>query len=178
MSTPTESQLRQAIVDTAKTQVGKPYQWGGDSPKTGFDCSGLVSWAYSQHGLSVPHNSEEAFAGGKSVGYPGIADPVFFRGSCSGNESPPCHEAMYIGGGQVIVAPHTGANVQITDLAKIAAADTYMGARTYIGAQTTGTNISPTSLAGAGCALPTVYVLAMFALLPFDPGLAITMRVI
>lgn len=48
------SKTGQSIADAATTQLGKPYSWGDETPEDGFDCSGLVFWAYSQAGINLP----------------------------------------------------------------------------------------------------------------------------
>ena len=48
------SETGQSIADAATTQLGKPYSWGDETPEDGFDCSGLVFWAYSQAGINLP----------------------------------------------------------------------------------------------------------------------------
>lgn len=141
---------------TALAQVGKPYVWGADSPRIGFDCSGLVTYAYQVHGVSVPHNSEQAWAAGQKVATPDLADPVFFHGSCSGSEAPPCHEAMYVGNGNVVVAPFPGARVEVRPMSSFG---DYMGARSFLpssGVLGAGPSPAPAgasaSAAGIGCA--------------------------
>jgi peptidoglycan DL-endopeptidase CwlO len=89
--------------------LGVPYVWGGASP-SGFDCSGLVMYVYAQLGISLPHytvaqwNATEAIA--PSQMEPG--DLVFFDGLG--------HVGIYIGGGEFVDAPHTGAFVRIDSL--------------------------------------------------------------
>src|SRR5262249_36950965 len=80
---------------------GVPYVWGGSSPG-GFDCSGLVMWAYSQVGVSLPHSSYAQYNMGVSVPRDQLepGDLVFFDGLG--------HEGLYIGGGMFVHAPHTG----------------------------------------------------------------------
>lgn len=58
MSSGVSSQVKTAVKD-AEAQVGKPYVWGGDSPATSLDCSGLVEWAYKQAGVSLPRTSQQ-----------------------------------------------------------------------------------------------------------------------
>src|SRR5690606_18218088 len=49
------------VVQLAASQIGKPYVWGGASPETSFDCSGLVQWTYRQIGISVPRTAQQQF---------------------------------------------------------------------------------------------------------------------
>ena len=51
----------------ARDAVGVPYRWGGESPETGFDCSGLVRWAYGRVGIDLPHNSYALYGTGRRV---------------------------------------------------------------------------------------------------------------
>lgn len=97
--------------------VGTPYNWGGAAPSEGFDCSGLVKWAWGRQGVTLPHNAigqyyvSSQVAG--AVGRDGrlrydrlaIGDLLFFNGFG--------HVAIYLGHGYVVDAPHTGTLVQI-----------------------------------------------------------------
>jgi peptidoglycan DL-endopeptidase CwlO len=93
-------------------EVGAPYFWGGTSPKTGFDSSGLVVWAYAQQGIRLPHYTEAIFKlkratpVSRSALKPG--DLVFFNDAS--------HMGIYIGGGRFVHAPRTGATVTIASL--------------------------------------------------------------
>ena len=51
----------------ALAAVGVPYHWGGESPSSGFDCSGLVRWAYGRVGVELPHNSYALYREGRRV---------------------------------------------------------------------------------------------------------------
>jgi len=97
------------VVGVAMQFLGVPYVWGGSSPR-GFDCSGLVSYAFAQIGISVPHSSYEQYAMGIPVSMSQLqpGDLVFFTGAS--------HVGIYIGGGQFIHAPHTGDVVKISSL--------------------------------------------------------------
>lgn len=105
---PTGSQ----VVAEAEKFLGVPYQWGGTSPTTGFDCSGLVQYVYGKLGVSLPRTSEQQATVGTPVANLASAQPgdlVFFEPSASG----PGHVGIYIGNGQMVDAPHTGTSVQI-----------------------------------------------------------------
>jgi peptidoglycan DL-endopeptidase CwlO len=105
-----------AAVNVAERYLGVPYVWGGESP-SGFDCSGLVAYAYAQIGKSLPH-----YTGAQYGMFPKVplnqlqpGDLVFYYGLS--------HEAMYIGGGMVIQAPHTGAFVENTSMSSMGTPD-------------------------------------------------------
>lgn len=103
-----------SIVEVARRYLGTKYVWGGASPKTGFDCSGLLQWAAAQSGLKIPRTTYEQVKAGTPV-QPGQlreGDAVFF-----GSPSNVHHVGIYIGGGKFLEAPHTGAVVRISTLA-------------------------------------------------------------
>jgi cell wall-associated NlpC family hydrolase len=109
------------VVGIAMQYLGTPYVWGGASP-SGFDCSGLVMYVYSQVGVSLPHSSYAQYGAGVAVSYDQLqaGDLVFFDGLG--------HVGIYVGNGMFIHSPHTG------DVVKISAmsgwyASTYVGAR-------------------------------------------------
>ena len=97
------------VVGVAMRYLGVPYVWGGASPR-GFDCSGLVMYAFAQVGVSLPHSSYAQYGMGTPVSMSQLqpGDLVFFAGAS--------HEGIYIGGGQFIHAPHTGDVVKISSL--------------------------------------------------------------
>lgn len=99
----------QGILEAADAQIGKPYVWGAESPaEGGFDCSGLIDWAYRQAGVKLPGRltTQTAMKQGISVkGKPyRPGDWLITNGGQ--------HMVMYVGNGQVIAAPRTGERVQ------------------------------------------------------------------
>jgi cell wall-associated NlpC family hydrolase len=122
------------VVSLAMQYLGIPYKWGGASPTTGFDCSGLVQYVYAQVGISLPHytvsqwNYPGAVPVPKNQLQPG--DLVFFNGLD--------HVGIYIGYGDFIDAPHTGADVEIDSLSESWFASRYDGARRIVGAAVGG----------------------------------------
>lgn len=99
-----------AAVQYAYAQLGKPYYYGGSGPDS-FDCSGLTMMAWSAAGVSLPHNAAAQQAEIPAVSLADLepGDLVFYG-------SPAYHVTIYIGGGRVIAAPHTGTVVQIQSL--------------------------------------------------------------
>lgn len=107
------------LVKTAATKLGKPYVFGAEGPNA-FDCSGLMQWAYAQHGIKLPRVTGDQVKVGQAVAkgqwQPG--DLIF----SSWDGKPHSHVGMYAGDNRIIVAPSTGKNVQYTTLGP-----TYMG---------------------------------------------------
>ena len=95
-------------VAAAMSQQGTPYVWGGSSPG-GFDCSGLVMWAWGRAGVNLPHFSGAQMASTAPVPFNAMqpGDLIFY--GPGGSE----HVAMYIGGGQMVEATHTGDFVRV-----------------------------------------------------------------
>ena len=110
------------VVGIAMQYLGVPYKWGGASP-SGFDCSGLIMYAYAQIGVSLPHYTGSLWGMGVAVSQGDLqpGDLVFFNGLG--------HAGIYVGGGSFIHAPHTGDVVKISSLSDSWYAQTYMGAR-------------------------------------------------
>ncbi|MFF2325874.1 MULTISPECIES: NlpC/P60 family protein [unclassified Streptomyces] len=103
---PAGSARAAAAVMAVRQALGRPYVWGASGP-AGFDCSGLMQWAYAQAGVSLPRTSQAQRYAGRMVplseARPG--DLVAYRADAS-------HIAMYVGDGQVVHAPYPGAPVR------------------------------------------------------------------
>jgi cell wall-associated NlpC family hydrolase len=123
------------VVSLAMQYLGVPYQWGGASPQTGFDCSGLVTYVFGRLGVSLPHFAAAQWESPDGVWVsphrlkPG--DLVFFTGS-DGTRKAPGHVGIYVGDGYLIDAPHTGAFVQVDSLDEGWFAHKYVGARRIV----------------------------------------------
>lgn len=94
----------------AYAQLGKPYQWGGAGPNS-FDCSGLTMRSWGAAGVSLPHS-----AAGQQGELPRVSLSALEPGDLVFYGDPAFHTAIYIGGGRIIQAPHTGAVVEISSL--------------------------------------------------------------
>lgn len=106
------------VIAAALSVVGVPYVWGGSDPQVGFDCSGLVQWAYTQAGVALPRTTPEQISVGLAVTVGDLqpGDLVFTRGGPTGRVRDLGHVAIYVGGGSVVVAPRTGADVSVRAL--------------------------------------------------------------
>ena len=97
----------------AAKMVGKPYRYGGASPATGFDCSGLVQFSYRQVGVSVPRSTEEQLRASKPVrGAMRRGDLLFF--DQEGKKK--SHVGIYLGKGWFVHAPSSGKRVRTDTL--------------------------------------------------------------
>lgn len=101
---PTNTQAEK-VVAFVYAQVGKPYVFGASGPNS-YDCSGLTSAAWASVGISIPRTSQEQWAGLPHVPTSDMqpGDILVFNGAG--------HVGIYVGGGMMIDAPHTGLNVQ------------------------------------------------------------------
>lgn len=108
-TTPASGNFAIAIA-AAESQIGVPYVWAGDTPGRGFDCSGLVMWAYSKAGISFPHSAEGQYEDTAHIPLSALApgDLVFWGSGGYVN-----HVGIYVGGGNILDAPHSGTTVQI-----------------------------------------------------------------
>ena len=107
-------------VRIANRLTGIRYVWGGASPRSGFDCSGLVQYVYGKLGISLPHYTVSQYRQGRSVSRSSLrpGDLVFFYGLG--------HVGIYAGHGKYIHAPRRGSTVR---WASLASNPGYYGAR-------------------------------------------------
>jgi cell wall-associated NlpC family hydrolase len=100
------------VVAYARHFLGVPYSWGGATPRSGFDCSGLVRFVYGHFGIPLPHSSWADLTRGRRVPRRWLraGDLVFFAGAS--------HVGIYVGRGRFIDAPHTGSVVRISTMAE------------------------------------------------------------
>lgn len=97
-------------VQAALTQVGTPYSWGGAAPG-GFDCSGLVMWAFQQAGIALPHSSQAQANGGQPVSLSDLqpGDVLTFYSDAS-------HSGIYVGDGMMIHSSTYGQPVRVVPM--------------------------------------------------------------
>jgi cell wall-associated NlpC family hydrolase len=97
--------LREDIVETALDQVGEDYEYGGNNPSDGFDCSGLVQYSYAENGIKLPRTAAEQRNAGKHIklaeAKPG--DLLFYN--FKGAKPTGWHVAIYLGDGEAVHAP-------------------------------------------------------------------------
>jgi cell wall-associated NlpC family hydrolase len=109
----------------ALSYLGTPYHWGAEGPG-GFDCSGLMQWAYAHEGVSIPRVTTQQIQAGIYVPRDRLApgDLVFFDGGQ--------HVGMYLGQGAFVQAPHTGDVVKVSSLnSGYYASEYFAGIRVY-----------------------------------------------
>lgn len=110
------------MIRRATSQLGVPYSWGGgnaDGPSrgidqgantVGFDCSGLILYAFAGVGIKLEHCSGTEYNSGRKIPSSQMqrGDLIFYGPNASQ------HEAMYLGNEQMIEAPYTGSVVEIS----------------------------------------------------------------
>jgi peptidoglycan DL-endopeptidase CwlO len=102
-----------AVIAYAQAQLGKPYGWGASGPGS-FDCSGLTLMAWQQAGVYLSHYTGAQWSETSRVAISDLrpGDLVFF-----GYSGPSSHHVgLYVGGGQMIEAPHAGAVVRYASI--------------------------------------------------------------
>ncbi len=93
--------------------ITPPYVWGATGPNA-FDCSGLVQWSFAQAGIRMPRVAAEQFLTGvhETLAQAQPGDLLFWTYD-SGNPTYVDHTAIYLGEGKMVVAPHSGADVEV-----------------------------------------------------------------
>ena len=127
--TPQQAQTSNAVLFRAIGLVGTPYRWGGNTPQSGFDCSGLVDYVYRDAaGIGLPRTADAM----ESLDLPAVArdrlqpgDLVFFRGK--GRRVG--HVGIYVGEGRFVHAPNEGGTVRLDALDGAYWKDHYAGAK-------------------------------------------------
>ncbi|GLR09435.1 endopeptidase [Mixta theicola] len=122
---------RETAMNKLMSQLGKPYLWGGTSPHTGFDCSGLVWYAYKDVvRFKIPRTANEMYhlRDAAPINREALekGDLVFFR---INNRGAADHVGVYLGNGRFIQSPRTGKDIQISQL------DDDYWQRHYVGAR-------------------------------------------
>lgn len=104
------------MIDEAEEHLGVPYVWGGEDP-SGFDCSGLVQWAFAQHGITVPRVAADQWGAGERIEYADAerGDLLFWRNDPTAPNRI-SHVAIYLGDDTMLEAPRTGSVVKYSDV--------------------------------------------------------------
>ena len=117
------------IANFAMTFVGYSYVYGGASPSSGFDCSGLVYYCYGQFGYKLNRVADDQMDNGTAVSYDNlqVGDLVFFGSGSYAN-----HVGIYIGSGNFVHAANPSSGVRVSSLNETYYATRYIGARRII----------------------------------------------
>jgi len=104
-----------AAAALAAKMVGKPYKYGGSSPSSGFDCSGLVQYSFRHAGVTLPHNTLQQRSASRLVKVSELrrGDLLFFDQEGKKNS----HVGIYLGDGRFVHAPSSGKSVRNDALA-------------------------------------------------------------
>ena len=119
------------VLKVAREQLGKPYVYGATGPDS-FDCSGLTSYVFKNGaGITLPRTSKDQSTAGRYVSKSELqpGDLIFFNTSGSGIS----HVGIYIGNNEMIHAPSSGKNVEVTKITSNYWASKYVTARRIIG---------------------------------------------
>ena len=103
------------VIPTAERYIGVPYKWGGESPKTGFDCSGYTQFVFAKHGVKLPRTSRtQALVGQQIMDYRVLraGDLIMFAES----GKPISHVAIYAGKDRILHSSRSGSGVRYDDL--------------------------------------------------------------
>jgi len=133
--TPTEnpSPAAEDVLFRALGLVGTPYRWGGNTPDSGFDCSGLIGFVYRDAaGIALPRSTRDMIVmRAPNIGREQLqsGDLVFFA---TGGGSQVSHAGIYVGEGRFVHAPATGGTVKLDSLDKPYWQKAYLNAKRVI----------------------------------------------
>jgi len=116
------NQAIEYVIKRAQSQIGVPYSWGGGTAAgasrgidegagtVGFDCSGLILYAFAGAGIKLPHYSGSQYTAGRQIPSAQMrrGDVIFY--GPGGSQ----HVTLFLGNGQMIEAPYTGSTVKIS----------------------------------------------------------------
>ena len=135
-SQPSPSPIADDVLMRAIGLVGTPYRWGGNTPDSGFDCSGLIKYVYRDAaGISLPRSTREMIVmraptvDAKSLQ---SGDLVFFATNGGGQVS---HAGIYVGEGRFVHAPSSGGTVRLDYLSQAYWQKSYLGAKRVLAAR-------------------------------------------
>jgi cell wall-associated NlpC family hydrolase len=112
-STTPPNAVAAAAIAAARTRLGDPYVWGATGPDA-FDCSGLTQWSYAHAGITLPRTAAEQWNSGPHPSLSQLEPGDLLFWALNTNDPATIHHVtIYLGGGMMIAAPHTGENVQI-----------------------------------------------------------------
>ena len=124
------SPVAEDVLFRALGLVGTPYRWGGNTPDSGFDCSGLIGYVYRDvTGISLPRTTREMISmQAANVGKEGLqtGDLIFFATNGGSQVS---HAGIYVGEGRFVHAPATGGTVKLDSLSKAYWQKAYLSAK-------------------------------------------------
>jgi len=126
----TPSEARNLVVQEAVTQIGKPYKLSGNSPREGFDCSGLVFHSFLKAGKLLPRRAEDQYLSSRKIHDVKPGDLVFFTTDSRGRHID--HVGIYIGKQQFIHAPGKGKGVAAANITESYWQQRYKGAGNYL----------------------------------------------
>lgn len=113
---PTSSRSAAVVIPTAERYLGVKYTWGGESPRTGFDCSGFVQYVFERHGVRLPRTSRAQASAGSRIpldfAYLRSGDLLMFANPGQAIS----HVAIYAGNRQIIHSSKSGSGVRYDDL--------------------------------------------------------------
>lgn len=125
---------KQAVIKKLLAQIGKPYCWGGSQPNTGFDCSGLIYYAYKDEvKIKMPRTAQEMYYSPYAQRIKKCnlerGDLVFFQ---IHNPKSADHVGVYLGDGEFIQSPRSGKDIRISQLENNYWKYHYIGARRLV----------------------------------------------
>ena len=122
---------RKIIVQHAINSLGLPYKWGGQSPQTGFDCSGLIDYTHQKADIIIPRTAKAQFDNSTALSKKNLkaGDLIFFKNP-KGNKV--YHVAIFIGDGVFVHAPGKGRKVAYGYMNNSYFKKHYAGSRSYL----------------------------------------------
>ena len=105
-------------IAAAKKQIRKKYRWGGSTPRTGFDCSGLTQYAFKSANITIPRTAAAQYKHTKRISLSKMqaGDLIFFH--TRRTRARVNHVGIYLGNGRFIHAPRRGKRVSVAKLSK------------------------------------------------------------